>query len=157
VVWLVLTVKQSWLRRTSTVWKSRRIYLAPSQTKESDYVYGKSPDRSLRKLSTLRLGTQTSDRRNAAHIGVDCQSTAHHSHQSPKRPRTCTHRHSKMIDLSTAPGLSSDNDPTVTSQTPRMHILRLRCHGLLTPTIILEAHYPKIMHSTNRSHKTAST
>jgi hypothetical protein len=34
LVWLVLTVKQLWLRKTSMVWKSRHIYLAHSVIKE---------------------------------------------------------------------------------------------------------------------------
>ena len=157
VVWLVLTVKKSWLRRTSMVWKSRRTCPAHFLIKEFDCVYEKSPDRSLRKLSSFTINAQKSDQGNVAHIGADCQSTAHHSHQSLKKPRTCTHRHSRMIDLSTAPGLSSDNDPTATSQTHRMHSLRLKCRGLLTPTITPEPHYPRTMHSTNRIHKTAST
>ena len=55
VVWLVLTVKQLWLRRTSMVWKSRRICPAHFRTREFDCVCGKSPDQLLRKLSTLTI------------------------------------------------------------------------------------------------------
>jgi len=55
VVWLVLTVKQLWLRRTSMVWESRRICRAPFPTKEFDCVYGKSLGRSLRKSATSTL------------------------------------------------------------------------------------------------------
>ena len=50
-VWLVLTAKQLWLRRTSMVWRNRRIYLEPFQIKESDYVYERNLDQLLRKLS----------------------------------------------------------------------------------------------------------
>lgn len=38
VVWLVLTVKQLWLRRTFTAWRSLPTCLAPSLIKEYDYV-----------------------------------------------------------------------------------------------------------------------
>jgi hypothetical protein len=50
VVWLELTVKQLWLRRTSMVWRSLRTCLALSQIKEYDCVCAKSLDRSHREL-----------------------------------------------------------------------------------------------------------
>ena len=156
-VWLVLTVKQLWLPKTSMVWRNRRICLEPSQIKESDCVCERSLDQLLRKLSHSRCCTQTSDRRNTARTGVDCQSTAHLSHQSLKSLRTCTHRHNRTTALSTAPGLSSDNDPTATSQTTQMYTHRLRCHGLRTPTITPEAQYLRVMHSTNKTHRIACT
>jgi hypothetical protein len=98
------------------------------------------------------LRAQISDQDTTVHTGADCPSTARHSHQSLKSPRTCTHRRNNPNAMSTALGLSSGNDQIATSQTTRQHILQHRCHERhmqVTP----EAQYRKVIHSTNRNRR----
>jgi hypothetical protein len=86
------------------------------------------------------------------HTGEDCPSTAHHSHQSLKSPRTCTHRRNSPNAMSTALGLSSDNGRIATLQTTRQHTLHHKCHEQHM-LVTLEAHYRKAIRSTNRNLK----